>query len=68
MLDENGMDEKTRKEFELLENAARPLAEYIRKYHTPMTTAIVTGARVEILQGVIGTNRLADIQDPSSDS
>lgn len=49
MLDENGMDEETKKEFETLENAARPLAEYIRKHHTPMTTAIVTGAGVEIL-------------------
>lgn len=62
------MDDKTKKEFETLEEAARPLAEYIRKYHTPMTTAIVTGARVEILQGVIGSNHLTDSQDPSSDS
>lgn len=33
---------------ELIE-AARPLAEYIRKNQTPMTTAIVTGAGVELV-------------------
>lgn len=33
---------------ELIE-AARPLVEYIRKSQTPMTTAIVTGAGVELV-------------------
>ena len=41
-------------EFKTLEEAARPLVEYIRKHHTPMTTAIVTGASVEILYTEIG--------------
>lgn len=29
--------------------AAAPLIEFIRKYGTPMTTAIVTGVGVEVL-------------------
>lgn len=33
---------------ELLE-ASKPLIEYIRKNYTPMTTAIVTGVGVELL-------------------
>lgn len=32
-----------------LKEAARALVEYLRKKQTPMTTAIVTGAGVEIL-------------------
>mgnify|MGYP000476753444 CR=1 FL=1 len=32
-----------------LAEAARPLAEYIRKCQTPMTTAIVTGADVTLM-------------------
>lgn len=32
-----------------LAEAARPLAEYIRKCQTPMTTAIVTGAGVTLM-------------------
>ena len=32
-----------------LEEAARPLVEFIRKNYTPMTTVIVTGAHVEVL-------------------
>jgi hypothetical protein len=32
-----------------LYEAAKPLVEYIRKKYTPMTTAIVTGAGVEVL-------------------
>ena len=37
------------KEQELLKEAAKPLVEFIRKYETPMTTAIVTGAGVELV-------------------
>lgn len=32
-----------------LAEAARPLVEYIRKRQTPMTTAIVTGADVKLV-------------------
>lgn len=32
-----------------LKTASRPLVEYIRKNYTPMTTAIVTGAGVELV-------------------
>lgn len=32
-----------------LKEAAEALVEYLRERHTPMTTAIVTGAGVEIL-------------------
>lgn len=37
------------KEQELLKQAAQPLVEFIRKYETPMTTAIVTGEGVELV-------------------
>lgn len=37
------------KEQQLLRKAAQPLMEFIRKYETPMTTAIVTGAGVELV-------------------
>ena len=37
------------KEQELLRKAAQPLVEFIRKYETPMTTAIVIGAGVELV-------------------
>ncbi len=43
------MNENIKQEAKTLEEAARPLVEYIRKHHTPMTTAIVTGIGVEIL-------------------
>lgn len=43
------MNGNIQQESKTLEEAARPLVEYIRKYHTPMTTAIVTGVGVEIL-------------------
>ena len=32
-----------------LQMAVKPLIEYMRKYETPMTTAIVTGAGIEIV-------------------
>lgn len=32
-----------------LQMAVKPLIEYMRKYETPMTKAIVTGAGVEIV-------------------
>lgn len=48
-----------KKDAEELKDAARPLVEYIRKNHTPMTTAIVTGVGVEILS--------TDIQAPFDD-
>lgn len=32
-----------------LQMAVKPLIEYMRKYETPMTTAIVTGAGAEIV-------------------
>ncbi|MFR1482133.1 MULTISPECIES: hypothetical protein [Bacteria] len=53
------MNENIKQEAKTLEEAARPLVEYIRKHHTPMTTAIVTGASVEILS--------TDIQVPFDD-
>ncbi len=37
------------KEQKELREAARPLVEYLRKKHTPMATAIVTGGGVEVL-------------------
>ena len=42
-----------------LQMAVKPLIEYMRKYETPMTTAIVTGASVEIVS--------TDIQGPFDD-
>lgn len=53
------MNGNIQQESKTLEEAARPLVEYIRKHHTPMTTAIVTGASVEILS--------TDIQVPFDD-
>lgn len=38
-------DEKSKKLYE----ASKPLVEYLRKNETPMTTAIVTGAGVELV-------------------
>ena len=32
-----------------LQMAVKPLIEYMHKYETPMTTAIVTGAGIEIV-------------------
>lgn len=32
-----------------LQMAVKPLIEYMRKHETPMTTAIVTGAGIEIV-------------------
>lgn len=53
------MNENIKQEAKTLEEAARPLVEYIRKHHTHMTTAIVTGIGVEILS--------TDIQVPFDD-
>lgn len=38
-----------KRDAEELKEAARALVEYLRERQTPMTTAIVTGAGVEIL-------------------
>lgn len=46
-------------ECEKLKEAATPLVNYLRKKQTPETTAIVTGAGVEILS--------TDIQVPFED-
>ena len=54
------MSEDRRKNMnENIKQEAKTLEEYIRKHHTPMTTAIVTGASVEILS--------TDIQVPFDD-
>lgn len=53
------MERKERLENADLLEAAKPLIDYLRKQHTPMTTAIVTGVSVEILS--------TDIQVPFDD-
>lgn len=42
-----------KRDAEELKEAAGALVEYLRKKQTPMTTAIVTGAGVEILSAEI---------------
>lgn len=42
-------EQMSAKEQGSLKEAAKPLVEFIRKYETPMTTAIVTGAGVELV-------------------
>lgn len=51
---EVGRGNAMEKEFLELPEASKPLVEYIRKNYTPMTTAIVTGVNVEILNTEIG--------------
>lgn len=42
-------DEEMKDRIKELQMAVKPLIEYMRKYETPMTTAIVTGAGIEIV-------------------
>lgn len=34
--------------------AAKPLMDYLREHHTPMTTAIVTDVSVDVLESHLG--------------
>ncbi|BEU87845.1 hypothetical protein TAMA11512_13090 [Selenomonas sp. TAMA-11512] len=47
---------ETQEELEMdeVKKAAQPLVDLIRKKYTPMTTAIVTGAFVEVLSTEVG--------------
>lgn len=40
--------------FYALEKASKPLIDYLRKYYNPMTTAIVTEGKVDILSNEMG--------------
>jgi len=40
--------------FKELEEAVKPLIEFLNKYYSPMTTAIVTEGRVDILVNNMG--------------
>lgn len=42
------------REMDTVKKAAQPLVDLLRKKYTPMTTAIVTGAHVEILSTDVG--------------
>lgn len=43
------MVEEKKDRIKELQMAVKPLIEYMRKYETPMTTAIVTGVGAEIV-------------------
>lgn len=40
--------------FEELEKASKPLIDFLNKYYDPMTVAIVTEGRVDILRNEMG--------------
>ena len=48
------MNENTK--FEELEKAVKPLIEFLNKYYNPMTSAIVTEGRVDIVSNEMGMN------------
>jgi len=46
------MEDKTK--FKELEEASKPLIDFLNKYYNPMTTAIVTEGRVDIVSNEMG--------------
>ena len=47
-------DSKDKDKFKELEEASKPLIDFLNKYYNPMTTAIVTEGRVDILTNDMG--------------
>jgi len=50
---ENTLNNKDTK-FEELEKAVKPMIEFLNKYYNPMTTAIITEGRVDIVSNEMG--------------